>query len=64
MWDAASSTSVLSTTFVDIGTNVAIVIAAVLATWAGLMGLAFAIDKIITYVTGKTWEQRESDAGF
>jgi len=53
MWDAASTTAALQTAFTNIGTVLLVVIVAVLAAWAGLIGLGFGIRKAKQYVTGK-----------
>lgn len=53
MWDAASTTAALSTSYADIGTIFAVAILAILAAWAGLTGLGFGLRKAKKYVTGR-----------
>jgi len=53
MWDAASSTAALTTSFSNVGVVLAVAIAAILLAWAGLVGLGFGIRKAKKYVTGK-----------
>lgn len=53
MWDAASTTASLTTAFGNIGTILAYAIGAILAAWAGLVGLRFGIRKATQNVTGK-----------
>jgi len=53
MFDAASTTAALTTTFSSIGTVFAMAIGAILAAWAGLVGLGFGLRKAKKYVTGK-----------
>jgi len=53
MWDAASTTAAFNTTAADIGTIFIVVIAAILAAWAGLVGLGFAVRKISKYISGR-----------
>lgn len=53
MWDAASTTAALNTSFADIGTVLLVAITAILAAWAGLVGLGFGIRKATSKVTGK-----------
>lgn len=53
MWDSASTTAVLTTSFASIGVAIALTVTAVLAAWAGLVGLGFGKKKATKYVTGK-----------
>jgi len=53
MWDAASTTAALTTSFASIGTVLIYAIGAVLAAWAGLVGLGFGIRKATAKVTGR-----------
>lgn len=53
MWDAASTTAALSTGYAAIGVVLLAAITAVVAAWAGLVGLGFGKRKATQYVTGK-----------
>jgi len=53
MWTAASTTAALTDAFSDIGIVLAVVIVAVLAAWAGLVGLGYGVRKATSKVTGK-----------
>jgi len=53
MFDEASSSAALASAFGDIGSLIAIVVAAVLAGWAALVGLGFGVRKATSKVTGK-----------
>jgi len=53
MWDVASTTAALNSGFTAIGTVVLLVVTAVIAAWAGLVGLGFGKRKATKYVTGK-----------
>jgi len=53
MWDTASTTAVLTTAYTAIGTVILLTVTAVLAAWAGLIGLGFGKRKATKYVTGK-----------
>lgn len=53
MFPVASSTAALSAAYTDIGTVIAVAIAAVLVAWAALVGLGFGIRKASRYVTGR-----------
>jgi len=53
MFTIASSTAALSTAYTDIGTVIAVAVAAVLVAWAALVGLGFGVRKASRYVTGR-----------
>jgi len=53
IYSAASSSAQISTTYADLGVLVGVVIVGVLAAWAALVGLRFAIRKATHYVTGR-----------
>lgn len=53
MWDSASTTAALTSAFSAIGVGIALTISAVIAAWAGLVGLGFGKKKATKYVTGK-----------
>jgi len=53
MWDIASTTDALSTSFTNTGTIVAVVVASVLVGLIALMGLGFGIRHLRKYITGR-----------
>lgn len=53
MFTEASSSAAITAAYGDIGTLVAVVIAAVLGGWAALVGLGFAVRKATAKVTGR-----------
>jgi len=53
MWSATSTTAALGDAFADIGIVLVMVVAAILAAWAGLVGLGYGIRKAKSYITGK-----------
>jgi len=53
MWDTASTTAALTDAYASIGVVILAVVTAVLAAWAGLVGLGFGKRKATKYVTGK-----------
>lgn len=52
MWTIASTTDVITDMFSDVGTVLALVVGAVLATAIALIGLGFGYRKLKKYVTG------------
>jgi len=53
MFDVASSSAAITSAYADIGVLILVVVTAVLAAWAGLVGLGFAIRKATAKVTGR-----------
>lgn len=53
MWDATSTTAALTTAYGDIGTILAVAVAAVVGALVALLGLGFGIRKARHYVTGR-----------
>jgi len=53
MWSAASTTDALTIAYTAIGVVLLAAITALLAAWAGLVGLGFGKRKATKYVTGK-----------
>jgi len=53
MWTIASTTDSLTSMFSQIGTVMALVIAAIVATAVALLGLGFGYRHLKKYVTGK-----------
>lgn len=53
MYNIASSTATLATSFTDTGTIVALVLASVVVGLIALMGLGFGIRHLRKYITGK-----------
>lgn len=53
MWDSASTTAALASGYAAIGIAILATVTAVIAAWAGLVGLGFGKRKATKYVTGK-----------
>jgi len=53
MWDIASTTDMLTTTFSDVGTVIAFVIPAIVTVLVALLGLGYGVRLLKKYVTGR-----------
>jgi len=53
MWTLASTTDALTSMFTQVGTVMALVIAAIITTTVALLGLGFGVRHLKKYVTGK-----------